>query len=1108
MMAAFMSLKVYCNVKRNNSAMNKRIYSILIVLFIVGTPLMLAQQAFYIKGIVYERIGGKKEQIPGANVQISNDQNRLLMGTVTNENGQYSLKVPTSSGKLKVVFSYIGMKPQTFQYTGQQELNVTLENDAHNLNEITVSGHRQERNQMGVSPREQTSATQKIKMDDVLESLPVTSVEEAMQGRMAGVDITAAGDPGAKSSIRIRGTATLNANASPLIIVNGVPYSTDINESFDFATANNDDYADMLNVNPNDIESIEVLKDAASTAVYGTKGANGVLMITTKKGVKGNTHFTLSNKSTLKIQPQGIPMLDGDQYVAFIQDAIWNTANAQGLANSSSLLEYLFDTPEINYNTDWRYFDEYNANTDWLSYIDKNAFISDNSFAMSGGGDKATYRFSLSSLDEAGTTVGTDMNRLTSSLNIGYNFSTKLRVNADFTYSDSKVFDNWTSSVRSEALRKMPNKSPYWIDSETGLATSEYFTRQNSDEFQGAFTGSSNFHPIIMSTESYNNSYQKEEKMNFSLFYDIVPGLTYSSYVSMKFKTNNIRKFLPQSATDVTIDNSYANRSTKAYSNNLSLQTENKLLFRKNWNDIHNIVATVIWRTSQSTSSNYSTEIYGAATAGMSDPSAGGAIRSLGSSDSETRSLSGIGNFNYTFLNRYVINGTLNQEGNSSLGKSRRWGLFPSVGLAWHIQEESFMKDLTWLNQFKIRTSLGQSGQAPSGTAPYVGTYSSYGEYITNPVVSSSSMQLNKLKWESSTEYDFGADIFMFDNSLSMTFDYYKKYTTDLLNSSVSIPSSTGYTNQGSTIAYYNSGAMSNEGYEFRIEYEIFKNKSWRISTNFNINRNVNKIESLPDNLQETSYSLGNGTYAQKNVVGKPVGSFFGFQYDGVYQNTEETYAHDAEGNIMTNLYGVPIVMKNGSYVCYPGDARYKDLNYDGIINEKDIIYLGNGNPMVTGGGGFNIKYKKFSLITFFHYRIGQKIINQTRMNSESMYGTDNQSKAVLRRWRDEGDDTSIPRALWNYGLNWLGSDRFVEDCSFVRLKTLSISYDLPKTFCKKLHTTGINVFVTGYDIMTWTNYTGQDPEVNLPTKITDLAVDDAQTPRSKRFSFGVSVNF
>jgi len=1092
------------------SAMNKKIVGLIVLLLLMGLQLLQAQQVRYIKGKVYEMVGDKKEPIPGVNVQISSDQNRVYTGTTTNVMGEYSLKVPHESGAMKVEFSFIGMKRQVFSYKGQTELNVTMYPDAIALADVVISKERLEKNEMGITSREQTFATQRIKMDEVMEGLPVASVEEALQGRLSGVDIVASGDPGAKSSIRIRGTATLNSNADPLIVINGVPYSTDIDDSFNFATANNEDYADMLNINPYDIESIEVLKDAASTAIYGTSGANGVLLITTKKGVKGKTRFTLSSKATLKVEPEGIPMLDGNEYVAFIQDAIWNTANAQGIANSSSLLELLYDTPEINYNTDWRYFDEYNANTDWLSYVTQNAFISDNSFSMSGGGDKATYRFSLSYLDEGGTTVGTDLLRVTTSLNIGYNFTDKLKVDADFTYSNTDKSNSWcgSSDLRSEAINKMPNKSPYWIDDETGEATGTYFTRQNSEEFQGAFDGDENFHPIIMANESYNDTEQKEEKMTFRMNYDILKGFAYTGYVSMKFKTINNRKFLPQSATDVSNDNTYANQSADLYSNNLALQSENKLLFRKNWNEMHNLVVTALWRTSQSASSSYSTVIYGASSAGMSDPVTGGSIETLGSGNSEVKTLSGIGNFNYTLLNRYIINGSMNYEGNSSLGKNNRWGLFPSLGIAWQMKEESFLNDVDWLEQVKIRASLGQSGQPPSGTSPYVGTYSSVGEYITEAAVAPSSMQLNNLKWERSTEYDMGTDLGLFGGKLTITFDYYYKYTTDLLQTDISIPSSTGYSDQGNTISYYNSGELSNKGWEFRVDYEILKRKDWRITANFNISRNINKIEELPDNLTASTYTLTNGEYAQKLEAGVPVGSFYGFEYSGVFQNTEDTYAKDEEGSVMYDLYSNPIVMKNGTYTCYAGDAKYIDQNYDGIIDEKDIVYLGNCMPIVTGGGGFNVKYKNFSLVTFFHYRLGQKIINQTRLESESMYGTDNQSKAVLRRWRNEGDDTDIPRALWKYGLNCLGSDRFVEDCSFLRLKTLSISYDLPKTICKRIKTNSINVFLTGYDLLTWTNYTGQDPEVTLPTTITNLAVDDAQTPRSKRYSIGVTVNF
>ena len=540
----------------------------------------------------------------------------------------------------------------------------------------------------------------------------------------------------------------------------------------------------------------------------------------------------------------------------------------------------------------------------------------------------------------------------------------------------------------------------------------------------------------------------------------------------------------------------------------MSLQTENQLLYRKDWNNVHNLVATVIWRTAQSSSSNYTSEIYGASSAGMSDPVVGGTVNTLGSGDSEGRTLSGIASFNYTLLNKYILSGTLNHEGKSSLGKSNRWGTFPSLGVAWHLKEESFLKDKEWLNEFKIRGSYGQSGQAPGGTAPYIGTYTSSGKYNTAYGISPSSMQLDKLKWESSTEYDVGVDLSFLDNKLSMTFDYYYKYTTDLLQSGIRIPSSTGYDNNGSTIAYFNSGEVSNLGWEYRFDYTILDNKKWRVAANFNIARNINQIESLPENLNQINYTLKNGEYAQKVIPGTPTGSFFGYKYLGVYQNTTDTYAKDEDDNIMYNLDGNPIVTRNGNYVCFPGDAKYADMNHDGIINEKDIVYIGNSMPVVHGGAGLNVRYKDFTLNMNFHYRLGQKIINEARMNSESMYGTDNQSKAVLRRWRNEGDDTEIPRALWKYGLNYLGSDRFVEDCSYLRLQSVSLNYKIPSKICKSLYLQNASVFFTAYDLFTLTNYTGQDPEVNLPSKVLSLAVDNAQTPRSLRLSAGLNINF
>lgn len=1067
-----------------------------------------------VTGTVYEMFAGAEEPCIGVNVTFQNSQNRIVTGVTTDFNGKYSLKVPEGEKELTLVFSYIGMKTQRFNYTGQTTLDVTMENDARQIQEVEVKARRGgDRNEMGVTQRQLAFATQKIDMNAITANTPVTSIEEALQGQLGGVDIIAAGDPGAKSSIRIRGTATLNSNADPLIVIDGVPYNTDIDDSFDFNTASQEDFAQMLNLNPNDIESIEVLKDAASTAVYGTAGANGVLLITKKKGAMGKTNFTFSTKNSLKIEPKSMPMLNGNEYVAFIQDAIWNSANARGLAGQSALLEYLFDTPEINYNQEWRYFDEYNQNVNWLDYITKNAFTTDNSFAMSGGGERATYRFSLAYTNEGGTTKGTGLGRLTTSLDIGYKFSEKLRVNAEYSYTDTKKDAPWVDNVRSEAMRKMPNKSPYYINDATGEMTGTYFTRQNAEEFQGAFTGSKNFHPIIMADESFSKLHSKEQKITVRASYYATEHLTYRGYVSMRFTTNKTNKFLPQTATGVTTDNTYANQASDAYTNTFSLQTENKLMYTNEWLDKkHQLTATVLWRTAQNRSSNYSAVRYNVASSSISDPgSGGGALLSQGSGTSEGRTLSGIGSIVYTFLDRYTINGTANYEGKSSLGKDNRWGFFPSIGASWQVADEPFMKwSNEWLSQWKIRASYGMSGNAPSGTSPYVGTYASIGTYMDASAITANKMQLNKLKWETSTEFDIGTDITLWDGKLTATFDYYRKKTKDLLQRNYSVPSYVGYAPSSGVVKlnWFNSGRLENEGWEFRIDYNVLKTKDWNFSVNWNVNRNINTIIELPENQATEEYTFNNGEYAKRIIAGTAVGSFFGYRYKGVYQNTEDTYGKDAEGNIMYDLQGKPIVMTNGTYVCYPGDAKYEDINHDGKIDKNDIVYLGNSNPIISGGGGFTLKYKSLTMTVFMHYRLGQKIINSARMNAESMRGSDNQSTAVLRRWRNEGDDTDIPRALWGWGFNYLGSDRFVENCSFLRLKTLSLSYSFPKKFCKSLGMNSVSMFLTGYDLFTFSSYTGQDPEVTLPSGITDLAMDSSQTPRSRRFSLGLTLNF
>lgn len=1064
-------------------------------------------QSQIVSGKVLEVSGGKKQAAIGVNVVVVNTQNRFLTGVITDVEGNYHIRIPEGEKGLSLNFSFIGLKSKTVAFTGQKVINVELEEDVKQLDEVVVTGERIHTNSMGLTDKQVITANQRVNIEEMVETLPITSVEDALQGQLGGVDIITGGDPGSRSSIRVRGTSSLTGSNEPLIVIDGVPYDANIDDDFDFATANDEDFGALLNIAPTDIESIEVLKDAAATAIWGTKGGNGVLLITTKRGRTGKTNFSFSTKFSVKEEPNSIPMLSGNQYTAMIQDAVWNTANAMGLSNATStkIWDILYGqySDEIGYNPSYKYFDEYNQNVKWLDEVRQTALTTDNAFSMSGGGEKATYRFSLNYLNEQGTTIGTGVERFTSGLNIQYRFSNRLRVDANFSYAQTEKEEPYTN-VRSEAFRKMPNQSPYYIDDATGERTSVYFTPQ--ENFQGKFSGSSNFNAVAMAHDSYNNTTSREGKILFRLNYEILPSmLTYEGYVSLNMNSTKNKKFLPFSATGVVWTNDKFNLSSDALSDKQGIKTENKLIFKKNWNNLHNIVATALVRTSESNNSSYSSSTSGNASSNLADPTASGSVVSAGSGESKSRSVSFIGSVHYTLLNRYMVSGTINSEGNSSMGGNNRFGYFPAVAVGWIVNEESFLRDKEWLEMAKLRFSFGQSGKSASGAAPYVGTFAALDEnYLGMTAIGPKQIQLDKLKWQTSTEYNIGVDLGFLQNHLTATFEWYTKETKDLLQKGYRVPVSTGY----ETIAYYNSGRISNKGWEFRLSYEVFRNKDWRVAVDFNASRNVNKVLELPANMVQDSYSLGNGKYATRVVAGDPVGSFYGYRSQGVYSTKEDVYARDAQGNVMTDIDGNRIVMKNGTYTCYPGDARYEDINHDGIINAYDIVYLGNANPFLIGGAGVKVKYKNWSLGTSFYGRFGQKVINEARMNNEAMFNKSNQSTAVLRRWRREGDVTDIPRALYDYGYNYLGSDRFVEKCSYVRMKSLTLTYDLPKQVLKRIGFNKMSIFVTGYDLLTWTNYTGQDPEVSLPSSAKALCKDSANTPRPRRFTCGLNINF
>lgn len=1076
----------------------KFIFLKLILLCLIGIPLGTMAQQRTLHGIVRDNTSA----MIGVNVVWENKEGRAISGVTTNENGEYWLPFLTDMKDLNVVFSFIGMKTKKIKYTGQKVLNVTLEDDNVALDEVTITVKAEKRNSMGINSENSGVARQKLDLDE-FQDMAVTSVEDILQGKMTNVDIIMdSGDPGAKSSIRIRGTSSLNSSNEPLIVIDDVPQDIDIDETFEFGTATTEDFGALVNIAPNDIANIEVLKDAAATALYGPQAAAGVLLITTKRGSKSKPRFTITNKTTVSWEPKSIPMLNASEYRTLMQDALWNAVQYSGFESKDMSL--LTAYPDIRLDESYEYYDEFNRNTDWLSLVVQTPVSNETNFSMTGGGDRAVYYFSVGYLNEKGTTIGTDFSRVTARLNLDYNLSKRLKFSSSFSYSEgnrNKPYDDSkVKAPREEALRKMPNMSPWVLDA-NGNATDVYFT-QPKDCIQG-----SQPNPVAIVHNSNINSIQRTMSANFVIDYRILSCLTFNTNIAFDLGTTKTKSLYPSEASGLIWSDDKYNKVEDATSNKMSMNTRTRLTFNKLFNR-HQLTFSGIMTTKEYNPSGYGAVIAGIGSGQLADPSAGGKVTSLSSSDSKTREVGIIGTLQYGFASRYYLTAGIRSDATSKTGRNSRWGTFPTLSLKWQLNRESFLKQYEWLSDLSLSGGWGRSGKSPSGSFTYVGTFDTEDAYMDQSAVKPTSMQLNKLKWEVTSSLNGGLKLGFWHDKVTIDFDYYRKQTSDLLQKNMSISSITGY----STVGYFNSGKTENRGWELAINLkDIVKVNGFTVSVNnLNVSRNRNRVLELPSNRSEESYTKGNGNYAVRIFENQPLGAFYGYNCLGVYQNLGETVARNADGQVMHDVNGREITTKIfGTTSVFPGDAKYADQNHDGVIDQYDMVYLGNSMPILTGGGSIRIAYKGLSLRTSFHLRVGQKVINRTRINTEAMYNGDNQRRAVLKRWRYEGDDTDIPRALFGKGYNYLGSDRFVENNSFLKCKDLTLSYNFPSKLINRWGLTRCNVYLTTYNLFTVTKYKGQDPETGVPSNMnSQLAEDTSMTPRARKVAFGLSLSF
>jgi TonB-linked SusC/RagA family outer membrane protein len=1066
-----------------------------------------AQEKILIKGKVVDE---NNQGIIGASVIEQDNDKRTVTGVATDIDGNFAL--PIKSINNRISFSYIGYKTQIKPIGAQRVFNVKLASN-NTLNEIAITGQKSVSNGTGlnIDVRDQTTASATIQAKD-LEELQATSIDQALQGRLPGLDIVASsGDPGAGMAIRIRGTSSINGATNPLIVLDGMPYETEIPSDFNFATADDQGYASLLSIAPSDIKDITVLKDAAATAVWGSRAANGVLVINTKRGVVGPPVVSYTLKASLDLQPTAIPMLNGNQYSELIPEEYQN-------GTGQPLNLYLY--PEFQHDPgNPFYYYNYGQNTNWLKAITQNGYDFDNNLSITGGGEKARYFASVGYTNQLGTTLGTGLDRLNMRLNLDYIVSTKIHFKTDIAYTHSITLGDYVDgssspTIRAVAQSKMPNMAIYQFN-ELGQQTPNFFTPASNAQGQYVTnTSSSTYNPVALATQGINNNYNDRVTPHFSINYTIVPDLlTATSDIQFDINTNRQHSFLPASATGQASSLVTANHGYEFDTDEFDVYTKTNLIYTPRIGENQTFQGLFSVQSDDTKTVGQSLNTANTATDILQDPSTPSTVVGTGlgvaSTLTETRSVAALISAQYGLLDRYLLHVDLRGDGNSRFGPNHRYGLFPSASTRYRLSGEPFMKKYTFINDLSFRASYGVSGNAPTTDYSFYNQYQGFGyTYLGQTGVYPSSIELDNLRWERIVGKNLGFNLIMFNYRVNLDVEVYRNTTNDLFFNT-NLPAYSGYPNVN-----LNVGTMDNQGFEVSLNTTPVKTKDLIIDFDFNIAHNENVIRQIsPYVAATTGNGTINGSYLSTLQVGNPLGSFYGYIYQGVYPDRNSTIATNQDGEKILTAGNLPIYMRFNSpsgYQFQAGDAKYADINHDGIIDSRDIVYLGNGNPQLTGGFGPTFTWKRnWKLSAFFSYRTGFDIINSTEMTTTNLYGFGNQSTAVLRRWEQPGDITQVPRALYGTGYNWLGSSRYVSDGSFLRFSAITLRYNIDQLLAKKLGIKSASIYVTGQNIYTWTHYLGQDPEISpRPTDIYQQPIDNSTTPAPKVYTLGLTASF
>ena len=1080
-----------------------------------------------VHGTVSDEFG----ELTGASVCEIDGAGRIIEATITDINGNFSM--PIRNTKDKIRFSYVGCKTQTLPIDREEyEVKMTSET---NLKEVTVVAKRRlNSGGLAIPEREVSFATQTISAKE-FEGLGMNTIDEALQGRIAGLDIVSiSGNLGAGTTMRLRGASSISSltNANPLIVVNGNTWNVDMS-NFDLTNANDEQFAQLLNVNPEDIASITVLKDAAATAIYGSQGANGVIEITTKRGSRGAPKLTYSLRLTGTYQPKGYKMLNGDDYTMLLKEAYFNPEQNDAAS----------DIRELNYDPTFSEYEQYNNNTDWMDAVTQWGLRQNHYLSVTGGGEKATFRISGGFDNETGSVIKQKLQRYSTRVALDYYVSERIKIATNFslTYTNNKKnYDN----LLSLAYRKMPNMSIYEQDPLTGENTSKYYTMLQSAPDVFKDDQRSYVNPVASAHLAKFDDRTYDITPEFELNYRLLGldeehhQLNWQGRVYMNIFNEYVDKFYPNELVTYSWNNG-VNSAYTGSTKSVAFNTKQTLTFIPHFrNKDHQLMAMGRFELTSGSSNGQGTDATKLPAGGIESPVAGGKVTGMSSSFSQWRSMYYTFSAHYAFKGRYVADFSLRADGTTKFGPDKRWGYFPAVSLKWIIVDEPFMKNTRdWLSMFAIRPSWGKVGNQPGQDYLYESIYSMGTRYLDMGSMVPNNIRLTNLRWETTSTYDVGLDLGFFNDKLTLQAEWYSATRRDMLMPSVRIPSNSGYYN----LAYRNVGSMRNIGWELNLNTNrIIEKGKFYADFNMTFGNNSNEILTMDETVLSSlnsEFFYGNREVLQRVQLHNPFGAIYGFRYKGVYEYQYDTFKNmtnaerqdflaaghtapialseageivlDDEGDPVRMMYNYTNDGTGKNYKFKGGDAIYEDINHDGNINALDIVYLGSSLPKLTGGFGFTLNYNRWKLNTQFNYRVGNKILNLARLDAEAMINNNNQSQAVNYRGRKEGDVTSIPRAMYGAASNYntLVSDRFVENGSFLRLNYIQLSYSFdPKVIKKALGINRLSFYASANNLFILTKYKGVDPEVSYGGY--GAAVDGGQTPRAKSYTLGITVDF